>query len=299
MSVRLLLPIALLGAAPPKVAPPAPAPMHPWVAACTNDDGWDKPGPPFRIFGNSYYVGTCGIASILVTSPKGHILIDAGTDKGADVVLANIRSLGFKPAQVAILLSSHEHFDHVGGLAKLQQATGARVFASRAAAAVLASGEDAPADPQFGMHPAMRPVARVSVIEQGQKVRYNRDGLVLTPIFTPGHTPGATSWQWRSCEGAVCKTIVYADSLSAVSRDDYRFADHPDYLAAFRKSIETIATLDCDILLAPHPSAGSMRERLQMNATLGAGFGKPCQDYARTKRAGLLLRLGKEGARGR
>src|SRR5690606_33781549 len=119
---------------------PAP-PASEWAAACEDFDEWDKPGPPFRIFGNTYYVGTCGIASILVVSPDGHALVDSGTDEGAKVVLANIRKHGFDPRDVKVLLTSHEHFDHVGGIARLQAATGATIVTTPEAAAVLRSGK--------------------------------------------------------------------------------------------------------------------------------------------------------------
>lgn len=295
MSAKAVLPLLALlqiGAAPPP-AETSVDDQRAWAAACSDQDSWDKPGPPFRIFGNSYYVGTCGIAAILITSPKGHALIDSGTEKGADVVLANIGALGFKPSDVAILLSSHEHYDHVGGMAKLQEATGARVFASPAAAKVLATGRDAREDPQFGMHPPMRPVPQVSIIREGQKVRYNRDGLVLTPLFTPGHTPGATSWQWRSCAGTQCRTIVFADSLSPVSSDSYKFGDHPRYLASYRASLAKLAAVKCDILLTPHPSASNMRSKLA-SGVLSAPATSSCQDYAGTIAARLDARLAKE-----
>jgi metallo-beta-lactamase class B len=296
-------PLALATSPVCTAAPPAAPPLsdtasdtrgqQAWAAACSDSDGWDQPGPPFRIFGNSYYVGTCGIAAILITSPKGHVLIDSGTEKGADVVVANIRALGFKPTDVAVLLSSHEHYDHVGGLAKLQETTGARVFASPDAASVLLTGKDAPADPQYGMHPPMRPVARVGVIREGQKVRYNRDGLVLTPLFTPGHTPGATSWQWKSCVGQECRTIVFADSLSPVSSDEYKFSAHPGYLAAYRTSLAKLAATPCDILLTPHPSASGMREKLAKGA-LATPAPTSCRDYAKGIAARLDARIAKE-----
>ncbi|HEU4650515.1 MAG TPA: subclass B3 metallo-beta-lactamase, partial [Croceibacterium sp.] len=108
----------------------------------------------------------------------------------------------------------------------------------------------------------------------------------LTPIATPGHTAGALSWQWQSCDRQQsCKTIVYADSLTAVSSDDYRFSDHPANLAAFRASIERVAGLgSCDILLTPHPSASGMRDKLVSGDLTGA---PRCADYA----AGLEVRL--------
>lgn len=111
---------------------------------------------------------------------------------------------------------------------------------------------------------------------------------------TPGHTPGALTWQWQSCEQRErCRTIVYSDSLSPVSRDDYRFSDHPAYLAAFRASLAKVAALDCDILLSPHPSASGMRERL-----LKGDFNDPdaCKDYAAGIGKRLDERLAKEAS---
>ena len=102
--------------------PPPPPPTPPaseWVNSCTDWDDWDKAGPPYQIYGNTYYVGTCGISAILVTGDKGHILIDGATEAGADVIANNIRSLGFALSDIKLLLQSHEHFDHVAGLARL------------------------------------------------------------------------------------------------------------------------------------------------------------------------------------
>jgi len=267
-----------------------------WAQTCADWDEWDKPGPPFRIHGDTYYVGTCGIAAILVTSAHGHILIDAGTEAGAQVVMANIRALGFDPAHIHVLLTSHEHYDHVGGLAVLQEASGAAVHASAAALEVLRSGRDGEDDPQHGMHPAMRPVASVRPITPGEPVRVGLEALALSPVETPGHTPGALSWHWRSCDGAgACRTIVYADSLSPVSRDGYRFSDHPDYLRAYRAGIARVAALDCDILLTPHPSASGLREKLLADDLTG---GMNCRDYAASIAGRLDARLAQEASGG-
>ena len=93
-----------------------------------------------RIHANTYLVGTCGISAILVTGSDGHVLIDGGTEKGAEVIAANIRALGFKLEDIRYLLHSHEHLDHVGGTARLQQLTGATLVASAPAATVFATG---------------------------------------------------------------------------------------------------------------------------------------------------------------
>ena len=235
-------------------------PFTDWISTCIDWDEWDKPGPPFRIFGNSYYVGTCGISAILVTSNKGHILIDGGTEAGADIIAQNIQTLGFALNDVKILLHSHEHFDHVAGLARLQQLSGARLLASVEAAPVLRTGISADTDPQVGVHEAF-PAAQVhGTVREGTAV--NLGTVSLNPIETPGHTPGALSWQWESCEGDHCLSVVYADSLSPVSNDSYRFSDHPTYLASYRAGLGKLASLDCSILLTTHPSLSNMRERL-------------------------------------
>ena len=111
-----------------------------FAAACKDWDEWDKPAPPVRIHANTFLVGTCGISAILITGSQGHVLIDGGTEAGADLIAANIRKLGFRLGDVKIILQSHEHNDHVGGIARLQQLTGAQVYASPVAAKVLATG---------------------------------------------------------------------------------------------------------------------------------------------------------------
>jgi metallo-beta-lactamase class B len=189
-----------------------------FAATCKGSDDWNKPAPPVRIHANTYLVGTCGISSILITGTEGDILIDGGTQAGADLIADNIRKLGFKLSDVKILLQSHEHFDHVGGIARLQQLTGAQVYASPAAAKVLRTGVAGADDPQAGMAKPF-PAARVDhVIAEGEQVRLGN--LVLFPLATPGHTPGALTWHWGACAGGVCRQIVYADSLTPVSRDD-------------------------------------------------------------------------------
>jgi metallo-beta-lactamase class B len=137
------------------------------------------------------------------------------------------------------------------------------------------------------------PTARVDrVVKDGELVRLGN--LQLTAIATPGHTPGALSWTWGSCDGGVCRQIVYADSLSAISRDDYKFSAHPAYVAAFRAGIAKVAKADCEILLTPHPSASNMVERIGGKAPLVNV--NACRDYAAAKTKDLDARLAKEAA---
>jgi metallo-beta-lactamase class B len=261
-----------------------------WARACKDWDEWDKPAPPVRIHGNTYLVGTCGISAILVTGSDGHVLIDGGTDKGADLIAANIRALGFTLGDVKYLLHRHEHDDHVGGIARLQQLTGATLVASAPAARVFATGTAGAEDPQAGMNKPFRAATVGRTIADGDSVRLGN--LQLTAIATPGHTPGALSWRWESCDGGVCRAMVFADSLSPVSRDDYRFSAHPAYLAAFRQSLARIAAARCEILLTPHPAASDLPARLAKGRTLLDADG--CKNYAAALTTRLDQRLAKE-----
>jgi len=265
-----------------------------WAAACGDSTTeWDRPAPPVRIHANTYLVGTCGISSILITGSEGHVLIDGGTEQGAELIAANIRSLGFKLTDIRYLLISHEHFDHVGGIARLQQLTGATLVTSAPAEKVLNTGVASLDDPQAGMHKPFRAANVGRVIADGEEVRLH--DVSLTAMTTPGHTPGALSWRWESCDGAVCRTMIYADSLSPISRDDYRFSDHPAYLAAYRASIAKIAASRCEILLTPHPSASAMKERMTGKEKLFDPEG--CRNYAAALTKRLDERLAKEVAK--
>ena len=299
MSARLAVAGAVLLAGCAPAGDPAPAalaglapPPSEWAAACKDFDEWDKPGPPFRIHGNTYYVGTCGISAILVVAPDGHTLIDSGTEKGAQAVLANIRALGFDPQDVDVLLMSHEHFDHVGGMAALQAATGATVVATPEAAAVLRTGLPGKDDPQANSgHPAFTPVSGPIVELAGEAPQLVGD-VEFRPLRTPGHTPGATSWSWEECATGSCATIVYVDSLNPISDDTYRFSDRPEYIAAFRAGLAKLEAADCDIVIAPHPSAAKMRERVTGAAPLIDPNG--CKAYVAGVRERLDQRLAKE-----
>lgn len=287
-----LLPIVVPFGKPQNIERPI-APIETYgprfAAECKDSTDFEKPAPAVRIFGNTYLVGTCGISSILITDPAGDILIDGGTEADADYIADNIRSLGFRLTDVKYILNSHEHYDHVGGIAKLQKLTGAMVMTSAPAQVVLDSGMASTADPQQGILKPF-PAAHVDqLVTDGQMVRLGNTVLIVTA--TPGHTPGALTWHWGSCDGGKCRQIVYADSLTPVSAPNYRFSDHPAYLAAFRASIAKVAALDCDILLTPHPSASDMVNRL---ARAQVEDRNACREYAAGLTKQLDERLAKE-----
>jgi metallo-beta-lactamase class B len=267
------------------------------VNAVAQDD-WNTPHEPLRIFGNTYYVGTAGLSAILITSDAGHILIDGALPQSASLIEANIRKLGFEPRDVRLIVNSHEHFDHAGGLAALQRATGARVVASPAAARALRQGHPTPEDPQYGSGVKARfdSIKNVEAIADRTTLRIGP--LAITAHFTPGHSPGATTWVWQSCEGNRCADLVYADSLTPVSDDGFKFTSDATRVEAFRASIARVEQLPCDVILAPHPS---MTDFAAKTARLKAGaaenpFIEPngCRAYAAAVRKRLEQRIADE-----
>ena len=274
---------APVGAAEPAGVPACPLDASPMA-------GWSDRAPPRRIFGNTYYVGTCGIAAVLVVGDAGAILVDGATEQATAAILANIRALGFDPRQVKRLLNTHEHMDHAGGLAGLQQATGAPLLARAPALATLRRGRSEREDPQFGELTGFPPVADVRTLADGEVVRLG--GLALASHATPGHAPGGTSWTWRSCEGTRCLDIAYVDSHSALTDGVYRFSDHPDYVAAFQRSIDVVETLRCDLLITPHPVASDLLARFNGDSPLIDAAA--CRRFAAGARSNLDKRLGEE-----
>lgn len=252
--------LAFLAAATPSPAPADPGAAREIIRQCEGKDGFSDPAPPARIFGNVWYVGTCTVTVLLITGPDGHILVDAGMEDAVPQVLKNIAKLGFDPQDIGLIVSSHEHFDHIGGLAALQKATGARFVATADAAKVIRSGKVSPADPQAQeIHGS--PKARVDrIVRTGDVVSVGP--LKLTAFATPGHTEGSTSWHWKSCEGTACRTVTYVDSVTALPLGTYSFADHPDRVAMFRQTFAQVEALECGILLTPHPAASAMFERI-------------------------------------
>lgn len=261
---------------------------------CKGKDGWNDKAPPAPVFGNVYMVGTCGITVLLITSETGHILIDGATEESSAAIADNIVKLGFKPTDVKYLLSSHEHMDHVGGLAGLKRITGAQMIARAEAKASLETGQYHADDPQKGIMPPFPGIKVDYVVNGGEMIELGP--LRLTALATPGHSPGGTSWTWKSCEADTCLQFVYADSLGAVSADDYKFRDHPEYVLMFQATIEKIASLaPCDVLITPHPSQSHFFERLMASKTLVNRNG--CRNYANYAREKLATRLAKEGVK--
>ncbi len=240
--------------------------------SCSNCVVWNRPQAPFTIYGNTYYVGPHGLSSILIRSDAGLVLIDGALPESAPMIAQHIRALGFAMHDVKIILNTHAHFDHAGGIAELERLSGAEVYASPWSAAVLTTGAVGRADPQYGSLRPIHPVAHVRTLHDGEVVRLG--SLVLTAHFTPGHTPGGTTWTWQSCEAGRCLHMVYADSLSAVSAEGFRFShnsSYPNVLADFQHSFTVVDQVPCDILMTPHPDASDFWERIGEEAAERSG----------------------------
>ncbi len=164
---------------------------------CDSCDEWNKPREPFKLFGNSYYVGTDGLSAILIAGDAGHILLDGGLEQSAAVIDANIRKLGFKTEDIKLIVNSHGHYDHAGGIAALQRASGATVAASPSGADALQRGENTTDDPQYGFGKAVQRLSagQERQGDQGQRsaARRQRSRSPRTsrqdtrPAARPGH----------------------------------------------------------------------------------------------------------------
>jgi metallo-beta-lactamase class B len=260
------------------------------------------PQKPFKVYGNSYYVGTHGLSSVLITSSTGHVLIDGDLPESVPQIVAHIRSLGFRVEDIRLIVTSHVHFDHAGGVAELQKLSGARVAASPWSADVMKKGLVPRDDPQFGITKPIAPVEHVGTIKDGETL--HAGSIAVTAHFTPGHTPGGTSWTWRSCENNRCMNMVYADSLTPVSADDFVFSDgrkHPHAVEDFERSYRFLESTACDILITPHPDFSKLWQRLERRVSNADAMIDPaaCRTLASSSRESLRTRLAVEERGGR
>jgi metallo-beta-lactamase class B len=222
---------------------------------------WNKPVPPFQIIGNLYYVGAVEIGSFLITTAQGHILLDGGFVETAPQIEQNIVRLGFKLADVKILLNSHAHFDHAGGLAELKRKTGAKMIASARDAELLRAGGHG--DFRFGDTLTFPPVEVDQIIGDGESVQLG--GQKLIALLTPGHTKGNTTWTTKISDGPKSYDVVFAGSPTALDYQLVGRESYPGIAADFEKTFAVLKKLPCDIFLSDHGSFFSFeqkRERL-------------------------------------
>jgi len=211
---------------------------------------WNRPVKPFRIIGNVYYVGASEVASYLITTPQGHILLDSGFAETVPLIRAGIQQLGFKLEDVRLLINSHAHYDHAGGLAELKALTGAKLAASEADAAQLAVGDKD--DFCWGDRLAFPPVKTDRILHDGDTVELG--GVWLVAHLTPGHTKGNTTWTMEVKDGGKTYNVVFMGSTSAPG---YKLVNNPKYaniVADYQRSFRVLESLPCDVFLGPHGS---------------------------------------------
>lgn len=213
---------------------------------------WNQPVEPYRIIGNVYYVGASDIASFLITTPEGHIILDAGFEETVPIIRDNVKKLGFKIEDVKTLIIGHAHFDHVGGLADLKALTGAKLAASEADAALLASGGKN--DYLFTSDKFLfKPVKADRILKDGDQVTLG--GTTLTAHLTPGHTKGNTTWTMKAKEGGKTYDVVVAGSPTINPGTVLKgMPTYPKVGEDYAKTFRILKSLPCDVFLATHAS---------------------------------------------
>ena len=228
---------------------------------------WSKPAESFHVIDNVWYVGTEGLSAFLFTTPEGHILLDGATPEGAPIIEANIAKLGFKLSDVKILLNSHAHFDHSGGLAKLKQDTGAQLAAMEGDVSALEGGFYLGSEDVKSMNAP--PVKVDRVLKDGDRVKLG--DFTLTAHLTPGHSRGCTSWGARlSDQGKWYEALVFCSATVAANRITPPL-QYEGIVEDYRKTFTKTKAMKVDIPLAPHPEFFQLREKAAKAAAYPKG----------------------------
>jgi metallo-beta-lactamase class B len=227
---------------------------------------WNQPVKPFRIIGNVYYVGA-HVSSFYIKTPAGAIVLDGGLPETAPLIEKSIAEIGFSMKDVKILLSSHAHYDHCGGLAELKKKSGARLVATELDAPILNNGQG-----QFGAFP---PVHVDQIIKDGGAVALG--GVTLTAHITPGHTKGCTTWTMPVSDRGKRYQVVFYCGTSVVDKL-VNNAGYPNIVSDYERSFGELRKLPCDVFLAPHAGFFQLEEkRKQLEAGKLDAFVDPAE----------------------
>ena len=221
--------------------------------------------PPHKIVGNMYYVGTKSLASFLVVTPQGNILINSTYERNVPTIQKSVEQLGFKFSDIKILLGSHAHGDHQEGDALVKQLTGAQV---------MAMAEDVPA--LENMKPGGKPHPIDKVLHDGDSVTLG--GATLVAHLTPGHTRGCTTWTMKVQDGGKTYDVVIIGSFGV--NPGFKLVNNPDVPGIadeFARAFKVARSLPCDVPLGSHPGMYNMEEKY---AKLGKGGPNPFIDPA-------------------
>lgn len=223
------------------------------------EQAWNRPVEPFRIAGNVYYVGAADLSSYLITTPKGHILLDSGMKETVPQVIANIAKLGFKLEDVKALIISHAHYDHVAGIAELKRLTRAKLYVSEEDAKLLARGGKG--DPNFADRFPFEPATADKTFKDGWKLKLG--DTTMAAMVTPGHTKGCTTWTTTVDEGGKNLNAVFVCSVTAPGYTLVGNKEHPKIVSDYESTFRRLKALKVDLFLSSHASAFEMAEKLE------------------------------------
>jgi metallo-beta-lactamase class B len=243
-------------------------PYFAWPMAAQNAKSWSEPFPAHRIAGDPYYVGTRGLASYLITTPEGHILINSSLESSVPMIEANITKLGFRFADVKILLISHAHWDHNAGSALVKERTGSKYMVMAPDVAVTEDGGKS--DFFYGKAPESlyRSTKVDRVLHDGDQVKLG--GAVLTAHLTPGHTKGCTTWTLTVREGAKTYDVVIVGSPNVNA--GFKLVNnglYPGIAQDYLRTFEVLKSLHCDIFLGAHGDYYGLEGKFARVATEG------------------------------
>jgi metallo-beta-lactamase class B len=260
---------------------------------------WTEPFPPFKIADNLYYVGSKGLASYLVTTPQGNIVINSSLEASVPLIQASVEKLGFKFGDTKILLISHAHWDHDAGSAAIRKLTGAQYMVMDADVPVVESGGTT--DFQYGKTPGNQyPAAKVDrVLHDGDAVRLG--GVTLIAHKTPGHTKGCTTWTMKATDRGKTYDVVIVGSPNV--NEGYKLVNnalYPQIAQDYETTFRVLKSLPCDIFLGAHGDYYGMPAKY---ARLNAGGANPFVDpdgykaYVAEREQAFRAELAKQSAK--
>jgi metallo-beta-lactamase class B len=260
---------------------------------------WTDPFPPFRIAGNLYYVGSKGLASYLITTPQGHILINSGLENSLPLIRASVERLGFHFGNIRVLLISHAHWDHDAGSAAIKRLTGAAYMVMDGDVSVVESGGRA--DFQYGGDATMRypPTTVDRVLHDGDKVTLGKTSLVAR--LTPGHTKGCTTWTMKVQEADKTYDVVIVGSPNV--NEGYKLvnnAAYPEIAADYEHTFRVLRALPVGIFLGAHGSYFDLDAKYSRMTARGVSpFIDPegYRHYLREREEAFRTELAKQKAR--
>jgi metallo-beta-lactamase class B len=235
---------------------------------------WTNPFTPYRIVGNVYYVGSQGLASYLITTPQGHILVNSSLESSVPMIRASIEKLGFRFGDVKILLISHAHWDHCAGSAAVKELTGAKYMVMDADVPEIEAGGKG--NFQYGDSPASRyqPTKVDRILHDGDEVKLA--DTVLTAHLTPGHTKGTTTWTMKAKEGNKAYNVVIVGSPNVNA--GYKLVNnalYPQIASDYERMFQVLKSLPCDVFLGAHGNYYGMEAKY---ARMNEGAANPFID---------------------